>query len=76
MCQPSLGVITFDWVHTQHNPFPDFNIQKQCVSHDTILNWQASHNVATQKKWDDISPPKDAYIRAASPELLVWEAAS
>lgn len=38
-CQPSLNVITFDWMETQHNPFPDFNINRKCVNWDEVTAW-------------------------------------
>jgi len=44
-CQPSLDVISHVWMRTQQNAYPDFNIQRQCVAHDGILEWQREHSI-------------------------------
>ncbi|TID26472.1 hypothetical protein E2P81_ATG00944 [Venturia nashicola] len=72
LCQPSTGVITFDWVETQENPFPDFSIQRKCVDHDSILEWQRERNVASVERWRDIRRPEGAVVREADEGLLEW----
>ena len=39
-CMPSLDLIHHQWMKTQNNPYPDFNIKRQCVKHSSILEWQ------------------------------------
>jgi hypothetical protein len=38
------------WVDTQDYPFPDFGINKKCVDHKQLLNWQSS-NELSENEW-------------------------
>jgi len=69
-CRPSMGVVTHNWMDTQHNPYPDFSIQQKCVNHDTILQWQVNVNVSDTAGWPKIPRPDDAFVFPAPPQLL------
>ncbi|KAH8665683.1 hypothetical protein BGZ61DRAFT_366243, partial [Ilyonectria robusta] len=45
MCNGNLDIITFNWVETQSNPFPDFAVNHQCRDFDAIYEWQDKHSV-------------------------------
>ncbi|KAK1846647.1 hypothetical protein CCHR01_10747 [Colletotrichum chrysophilum] len=47
-CNPSLDLISHNWMKTQENPYPDFNIKRQCVAHDPILKWQHQNGISEQ----------------------------
>ncbi|KAK0371554.1 hypothetical protein CLIM01_11078 [Colletotrichum limetticola] len=47
-CNPSLDLISHNWMRTQENPYPDFNIKRQCVAHDPILKWQHENGISEQ----------------------------
>ncbi|KAF9779932.1 hypothetical protein IL306_001060 [Fusarium sp. DS 682] len=49
MCNGNLDIITFNWVETQTNPFPDFAVKHQCRDFDAIYEWQDKHSVP--KEW-------------------------
>ncbi|KAH6949452.1 hypothetical protein DER45DRAFT_495151 [Fusarium avenaceum] len=49
MCNGNLDIITFNWVETQTNPFPDFGVKHQCRDFDAIYEWQDKHSVP--KEW-------------------------
>ncbi|KAF5671243.1 hypothetical protein FHETE_4213 [Fusarium heterosporum] len=49
MCNGNLDIITFNWVETQTNPFPDFAVNHQCRDFDAIYEWQDKHSVP--KEW-------------------------
>ncbi|KAF5708073.1 hypothetical protein FMUND_10792 [Fusarium mundagurra] len=49
MCNGNLDIITFNWVETQSNPFPDFAVNHQCRDFDAIYEWQDKHSVP--KEW-------------------------
>ena len=49
MCNGNLDILTFNWVETQTNPFPDFNVNHQCRDFDAIYEWQDKH--AVPKEW-------------------------
>ncbi|GLB07147.1 hypothetical protein AtubIFM57258_002470 [Aspergillus tubingensis] len=40
MCSANTDVYTHIWTDTLDHAWPDFNIQHQCKSYDTILDWQ------------------------------------
>ncbi|KAH7309853.1 hypothetical protein B0I35DRAFT_359656 [Stachybotrys elegans] len=71
-CQPSLDVITHNWVDTQPYPVPDFNMNRKCKNHDKIMDWQ-SHNRITMEQWDEIAEmerPEGDFIFPLWPELV------
>ena len=39
MCQSDLGVLTYNWVEVQENPWPNFNTQHQCRDFEKVLQW-------------------------------------
>ncbi|KAF4959414.1 hypothetical protein FSARC_10739 [Fusarium sarcochroum] len=49
MCNGNLDIVTFNWVETQTNPFPDFGVKHQCRDFDAIYEWQDKHSVP--KEW-------------------------
>ncbi|KAK6361489.1 hypothetical protein TWF730_005213 [Orbilia blumenaviensis] len=46
MCQANLDIITLNWVNTQQNPFPDFNVNKKCRDFGTVKQWQEEHRIS------------------------------
>ncbi|PVH94518.1 hypothetical protein DM02DRAFT_539314, partial [Periconia macrospinosa] len=66
-CQPSLNTITHVWTDAYHDLFPDFNIQRKCIDHSQILEWQT--NVALPDGPFPYPKGDDARISHASPEL-------
>jgi Mycotoxin biosynthesis protein UstYa len=74
MCQPSMGVVTYEWLETQMHPFPDFNIERKCVNYHAIQDWQRENSITDTETWERISgPPEGAYVKPASPEMLAWQ---
>ncbi|RGP78626.1 hypothetical protein FLONG3_3248 [Fusarium longipes] len=49
MCNGNLDIVTFNWVETQSNPFPDFDVNHKCRDFDAIYEWQDKHSVP--KEW-------------------------
>ena len=70
-CQPSLDVIHHQWMKTQMNPYPDFNIKRQCVKHSAILKWQSSVGLTKMFATHEMRKPPDAKEVEAEPSLLV-----
>ncbi|KAF4454916.1 hypothetical protein F53441_2655 [Fusarium austroafricanum] len=59
MCNGNLDIITFNWVETQTNPFPDFGVMHQCRDFDAISEWQDKHSVP--KEWGrNVTRPEGA----------------
>ncbi|KAM0233128.1 hypothetical protein ACHAP5_010483 [Fusarium lateritium] len=59
MCNGNLDIITFNWVETQTNPFPDFGVKHQCRDFDEIYKWQDKHSVPLE--WGrNLTRPADA----------------
>ncbi|OCK79905.1 hypothetical protein K432DRAFT_435058 [Lepidopterella palustris CBS 459.81] len=68
-CQPSVNVITHDWMETQENPFPDFNIKRQCHDHGAILDWQKKISI-DKEVFATIRKPSGVRTVPALPQLL------
>ncbi|KAG8670808.1 hypothetical protein FPOAC2_04111 [Fusarium poae] len=59
MCSGNLDIITFNWVETQTNPFPDFAVNHQCRDFETIYEWQDKNSVP--KEWGrNVTRPEGA----------------
>ena len=73
-CQPSLNVITHNWMDTQSFPFPDFNIERKCQEHGSILDWQkTSKKVIGMDRWVEISergPPASSFVLPVLQDLI------
>ena len=73
MCQPSVEMITYNWVEEQDHPFPDFDINHRCWDFGALLDWQNEHRVkGIKQKWDGLVKPDD--WPAAPIPLLMLEA--
>ena len=68
-CQVSMDVITHNWMDTQQYPVPDFNMNRQCMNHGSILDWQSKNRI-TMDQWDEIAPQSGDFILPLWPELV------
>ncbi|KAG2421755.1 hypothetical protein HFD88_005731 [Aspergillus terreus] len=60
MCQPSIELISYNWVEKQVAPFPDFDIYHQCWDYEALLAWQDRHRVTQiQHKWPRLQRPEE-----------------
>jgi hypothetical protein len=61
MCQPSVELITYNWVERQVHPFPDFDITRKCWNFEQLMQWQNEHRVQSmsQDKWKALRKPDD-----------------
>ncbi|RFU25441.1 hypothetical protein B7463_g10897, partial [Scytalidium lignicola] len=62
MCQPSVELITYNWVEHMLPPYPDYDITKQCWDYDQLLKWKDENRVmrVNDERWMLLSRPKDA----------------
>lgn len=51
LCMPKPDLITYNWVETESHPFPDFSLQHQCWTFDTLFGWVQENSVPTEKWW-------------------------
>ncbi|CAG8958248.1 hypothetical protein HYFRA_00000602 [Hymenoscyphus fraxineus] len=75
-CNYNFDLITYNWMDTQKHPFPDFGVNKKCVNHDQILDWQAENKISDEM-WEDFArrgPPEGQEIVAMSPLMGEWSA--
>lgn len=48
-CNAKLDVITYNWVDTQQNPFPDFSIERSCTDWDSFDDWTQKNSIDWNK---------------------------
>ncbi|KAF6833793.1 hypothetical protein CMUS01_06410 [Colletotrichum musicola] len=71
-CNPSLDLISHNWMRTQENPYPDFNIKRQCVAHDPILKWQHENGITEQiLKFKNLPRPENFPEVEPEPSILL-----
>ncbi|TEA10125.1 Cyclochlorotine biosynthesis protein O [Colletotrichum sidae] len=71
-CNPSLELISHNWMKTQENPYPDFNIKRQCVAHDPILEWQHKNGISEQiLKFKNLPRPDNFPEVEPEPSILL-----
>ncbi|KAF1350502.1 hypothetical protein EJ07DRAFT_84760, partial [Lizonia empirigonia] len=44
-CQPSLGMVLWEWVEGKDIPEPDFGVQRMCVKQDVFKEWMDKNEV-------------------------------
>jgi len=57
-------------MRTQENPYPDFNINRQCVAHEPLLAWQKDVGISDEIKKFKIIPKPEGAIEV-EPELTL-----
>ncbi|TQV93673.1 hypothetical protein V2A60_004154 [Cordyceps javanica] len=45
MCAGSLDIVTYQWLESQHRPWPDFDVNHKCRDFGDIVDWQERHAV-------------------------------
>ncbi|KAI1201514.1 hypothetical protein F5X97DRAFT_331253 [Nemania serpens] len=66
MCDASVDVMTYNWMETQHNPFPDMSINKKCRDYDAVLKWHEEHLVPLTAR---VRKPEGARELSLTPKL-------
>ncbi|KAG4443326.1 hypothetical protein IFR05_001195 [Cadophora sp. M221] len=70
MCNSDLDMLTYNWRHTQHNPFPDVGPKKFCRDFDALMRWQEEVELKDEPaKWEKIVRPDDAVLLPMPPHL-------
>ncbi|CAG5184140.1 uncharacterized protein ALTATR162_LOCUS10930 [Alternaria atra] len=73
-CNPSLDIITHNWMRTQLYPPPDFAVNRKCIKHSQILEWQARNKIERENWWEigEQGPGTDDYVLEPPAKLLDW----
>ncbi|KAI0913248.1 hypothetical protein F4823DRAFT_631597 [Ustulina deusta] len=70
MCHADVDIVTFNWRESQDEPFPDFEIKKQCRDFEAIVEWQKEKQLDdTIERWKALQKPVDAKQRKMPPGL-------
>lgn len=70
MCHADVEVITHVWQEDQEWPFPDFGIEKQCRSFDSLLEWKEENElVGMEEKYLGYEKPADAMFLPREPGM-------
>ena len=43
MCQPDLSIYTHVWIPGYRKPWPNFDIEHECVNWETLDGWAGKH---------------------------------
>jgi len=71
MCTANVDIITYEWRERQSQPFPDFNIKKQCRNFDEVLAWRERTQI-TEKYYDNFPIPEDAQFQPAPKAMIEY----
>lgn len=66
-CQPSFNPIVFHWMDGWRTPHADFNVNRQCINHEAVLQWQIENKVDPKGKV--IEKPPTAKILHGPPGM-------
>ena len=76
LCHADADLVTYQWVDTQPNPFPDFSINRRCRSIDELLQYRDEHKVDVAKyiamkkpKWNITQVPHEPGYYASKGSL-------
>lgn len=45
ICHADADIVTYNWMDTQHHPFPDFSINRKCRNLNTLFEWRDKRKV-------------------------------
>lgn len=48
MCAGSVDIVTYQWLESQHRPWPDFDVNHKCRNYDDIWDWQEKNTVPVE----------------------------
>lgn len=71
LCDASVDVMTYNWMETQHNPFPDMDVQKKCRDGEAVLDWHERNLVPLTEKVERPEGAKELRLTDQLRELLV-----
>ncbi|KAJ3571418.1 hypothetical protein NPX13_g5386 [Xylaria arbuscula] len=75
MCHADVDIVTFNWREKQDEPWPDFEITKQCRDFEAIVEWQNEKKLDdTIERWKALQKPADAKQRKLPPGLVEIDA--
>ena len=59
MCQPSMELLTYNWVERHETPFPDFDITRKCWDFNQLLAWQDENRIQSinSDMWESLRIP-------------------
>ncbi|KAH8817056.1 hypothetical protein F5884DRAFT_242765 [Xylogone sp. PMI_703] len=62
MCQPSVELITYNWVEHMLPPYPDYDMTKQCWDYEQLLEWKDKKRVMRMNddRWKSLRRPEGA----------------
>lgn len=68
MCQPSMDLLTYNWVEGHERPFPDFDLTRKCWDYEALLTWQDEHKLQNinSKEWMAMRAPAGAKRKSTS----------
>lgn len=70
MCHADVDIVTFNWRESQDDPFPDFEIRKQCRDFDAVVEWQRENQIDdTIERWKALEKPAGARQKDIPPGL-------
>ena len=62
ICHADADLITYRWMDTQPNPFPDMSINRKCRNLDDLLKYRDDHKV-DDDKYSEIEKPRSGIIQ-------------
>ncbi|TID24973.1 hypothetical protein E6O75_ATG04178 [Venturia nashicola] len=70
MCTGSLNLFRYQWQESQHNPWPDFNVERQCRRWEDIVDWKKSHQMSDEdmRSMSHMSRPDGDYLWPLPPD--------
>ncbi|KAK5628322.1 hypothetical protein RRF57_004037 [Xylaria bambusicola] len=70
MCHADVDIVVFNWREKEDEPFPDFEVKKQCRDFDAVLQWQDEMKLGdTIERWKALQKPVGAKQRKLPPGL-------
>lgn len=67
-CQANTELMTYEWVKTQENPFPQMSLQRNCHDFEGQVAWQEENSVPAEL-WQTMSRADDpGYVRDRAQE--------
>ncbi|KAI9045005.1 uncharacterized protein KD926_010328 [Aspergillus affinis] len=62
LCNAGPAIFTMSYVEHQEEPWPDFNINRQCRHYGALMEWAKSREIGREKRKAGPPKPKDSHV--------------
>lgn len=72
MCQPNMGIITYNWIKGKKIPMANFNVQHKCRDFEGILDWALEEQAKAPEGGSVMRPEIEEVVEFVEPPFNIY----